>query len=82
MDTMESYRRAQDGFGAILAAVRSDQWDAPSTCTEWTVRDVAGHVIWGQHQMRAWGTGEEYTQMAGAPGMPHPAEMAGDTHAG
>lgn len=28
--------------------------------------------------MRAWATGEEYTQMAGAPGAPHPAEMAGD----
>jgi uncharacterized protein (TIGR03086 family) len=78
MDTMESYRRAQDGFDAILAAVRPEQWDAPSACTEWTVRDVAGHVIWGQHQMRAWATGENYTQMAGAPGSPHPAEMAGE----
>lgn len=78
MDTMESYRQAQDGFDATLAAVRPDQWDAPSACTEWTVRDVAGHVIWGQHQMRAWATGEEYTEMAGAPGSPHPAVMAGE----
>jgi uncharacterized protein (TIGR03086 family) len=41
------------------------------------VRDVAGHVIWGQHQMRAWATGEEYAERAGAPGSPHPAELAG-----
>jgi uncharacterized protein (TIGR03083 family) len=58
MNTLESYRMAQDGFDAVLVAVRPEQWDARSACTEWTVRDVAGHVIWGQHQMRAWATGE------------------------
>lgn len=77
-DTMENYRRAQDGFDAVLAAVPAERWEAPSACPEWTVRDVAGHVIWGQRQMRAWATGEEYTEQAGAPGAPHPAEMAGD----
>jgi uncharacterized protein (TIGR03086 family) len=78
MDTMEMYRRAQDGFDAMLAAVRQDQWDVPSACAGWTVRDVAGHVIWGQLQMRAWATGEDYAEMTGAPGAPHPAAMAGD----
>lgn len=78
VETMQSYRRAQDGFDAVLAAVRPEQWPAPSGCAEWTVRDVAGHVIWGQHQLRAWATGEEYTEQAGAPGAPHPAVMAGD----
>ena len=76
MDTMESYRLAQDGFDAVLAAVRPDQWDAPSACAEWTVKDVAGHVIWGQHQMRAWATGEHYGE-SGGPGSPHPAALAG-----
>jgi len=78
METMEKYRRAQDGLDAVLAAVHPEQWDTPSACTEWTVRDIAGHVIWGQHQMRAWAMGEDYTQRAGAPGSPHPAEMAGE----
>ncbi|CAM3740109.1 TIGR03086 family metal-binding protein [Kibdelosporangium persicum] len=77
MDVMASYRRAQDRMDEVLAAVRPDQWDAPSACSEWTVRDVAGHVIWAQHQMRAWATGEDYTERAGAPGAPHPAVMAG-----
>jgi uncharacterized protein (TIGR03086 family) len=77
MDTMELYARAQDGFDAVVAAVRADQWGAPSTCSEWTVRDVAGHVIWGQHQLRAWATGSNYTERAGAPGAPHPATMSG-----
>lgn len=78
MDTMESYLLAQDGFDAVLAAVGPDQWDTRSACAEWTVRDVAGHVIWGQHQLRAWATGEDYAEAPGAPGTPHPAVLAGD----
>jgi uncharacterized protein (TIGR03086 family) len=77
MDAMQGYGKAQDDFDAVLAAVRPDQWDAPSECTEWTVRDVAGHVIWGQRQMRAWATGTDYADRRGAPGAPHPAELAG-----
>jgi uncharacterized protein (TIGR03086 family) len=75
---MEQYRLAQDGLDAVLAAVPADRWDAPSACTEWTVRDVAGHVTWAQHQLRAWATGGEDPARTGAPGAPHPAEMAGD----
>ncbi|MGH3762747.1 TIGR03086 family metal-binding protein [Actinophytocola sp.] len=78
MDTMEPYRRAQDTFDAVLAAVPGTGWDRPSACTEWTVRDVAGHVIWGQRQLRAWATGAELTDQTGAPGAPHPAPLAGD----
>jgi uncharacterized protein (TIGR03086 family) len=78
MDTMELYRRAQDGFDAVLAEVHPEQWDTPSMCPEWTVRDVAGHVIWGQHQLRAWATGEDYTEKAGAPGARRPAVMVGE----
>ena len=77
MDAMQGYRKAQDDFEAVLAAVRPDQWDAPSACAEWTVRDVAGHAIWGQRQMRAWATGADYADGRGAPGAPHPGELAG-----
>jgi uncharacterized protein (TIGR03086 family) len=77
MDAMQGYLKAQDDFDAVLAAVQPDEWDKQSTCTEWTVRDVAGHVIWGQRQMRAWATGADYPDRRGAPGAPHPGEMAG-----
>jgi len=73
----ECYRRAQDGFDAALAAVPADGWNAPSACAQWTVRDVAGHVIWGQDQLRHWATGQPYTVTTGAPGAPHPGELAG-----
>jgi uncharacterized protein (TIGR03086 family) len=78
VDAMEGYRRAQDGFDAVLAAVPAEMWDSRSGCEQWTLRDVAGHVIWGQEQMRHWATGQEYTVRAGAPGAPHPAELAGN----
>jgi uncharacterized protein (TIGR03086 family) len=78
MNTIEFYQRAQDSFDAVLAAVAPQQWDAPSVCPKWTVKDVAGHVIWGQDQMRHWATGQEFTDRTGAPGAPHPAEAAGD----
>jgi uncharacterized protein (TIGR03086 family) len=77
MNAMQSYRHAQDGFDAMLAAVPPEAWDSASACAGWSVRDVAGHVIWGQEQMRHWATGQEYTCMTGAPGAPHPGEMAG-----
>ena len=77
MTVMTSYLRAQDEFDAILAAVTPGQWDLPSACIEWTVRDVAGHVIWGQEQLRHWASGQDYINRTGAPGAPHPAELAG-----
>jgi uncharacterized protein (TIGR03086 family) len=76
-NTMDAYRRAQDGFDAVLVAVPPDRWDASSACAGWTVRDVAGHVIWGQEQLRHWATGREYAGTDGGPGTPQPGEMAG-----
>lgn len=75
---MDTYRLAKDDLAAVLAAVPPDRWDAPSACAEWTVRDVAGHLVWGQHQLRAWATGGPDPAPTGAPGMPNPATMAGD----
>lgn len=74
---MKLYERAQDGFEAVLTRVRADQWERPSACTEWTVRDVAGHVIWGQEQLRAWATGVEYDRGEGAPGATRPGVLTG-----
>ena len=76
-DLMNHYRRAQDGFDAVLAAVPVDRWIGPSACSQWTVRDVAGHVIWGQQQLAHWATGRDYGRNEGAPGAPHPGQMAG-----
>jgi uncharacterized protein (TIGR03086 family) len=78
MNPMASYRRAQDGFDTMLASVPADRWEVPSPCAGWMVRDIAGHVIWGQDQLRCWATGETYGGVPGGPGSPHPGELAGD----
>jgi uncharacterized protein (TIGR03086 family) len=76
MNALDDYRRAQDAFEAVLTAVPSEEWDMPSMCAEWAVRDVAGHLIWGQNQLRHWALGQEYGNLDGAPGAAHPAVLA------
>ncbi|MDQ3982355.1 MAG: TIGR03086 family metal-binding protein [Actinomycetota bacterium] len=44
-EVAELYRRAMEQFGRLLRDVRDDQWDAPTPCAEWSVRDLANHVI-------------------------------------
>ena len=34
-----------DLFAALLAELGDDDWQRPTVCTEWSVRDVAGHVL-------------------------------------
>lgn len=75
---MELYTQALNEFESMLAAVPEAGWAKQSMCREWTVRDVAGHAIWGQLQLHAWATGDPDPARDGAPGMPHPAVMAGD----
>ena len=76
MNRLEDYRRAQDVFDAVLAAVPLAKWDAPSMCAAWSLRDVAGHLIWGQEQLRHWAIGRHYACLDGAPGALHPGLMA------
>jgi uncharacterized protein (TIGR03086 family) len=78
MNPMVSYRCAQDGFDTMLASVPAARWEVPSPCAGWTVRDVAGHVIWAQDQLRCWSTGETYGGVPGGPGSAHPGELGGD----
>ena len=43
-EVAERYARVDDTFSAHVTAVRADQWDDPTPCTEWTVRQLVGHV--------------------------------------
>jgi uncharacterized protein (TIGR03083 family) len=48
---MADYRRLHDDenaeFGAYLATLTPAQWEAPSLCEGWRVRDVVGHILYG-----------------------------------
>ncbi|MCB0960226.1 MAG: TIGR03086 family protein [Acidimicrobiales bacterium] len=41
----ERFRRRSADLIDTARAVPADRWDAPSPCDDWTVRDVARHVV-------------------------------------
>lgn len=45
MDLSTLYRRAMEGWAVRVNAVTEDQWDDPTPCSEWTVRDLTNHVV-------------------------------------
>jgi uncharacterized protein (TIGR03086 family) len=47
VEPLEALTRATAGYQLRLAGVFADQWDHPSVCTGWTVKDVANHVLGG-----------------------------------
>jgi uncharacterized protein (TIGR03086 family) len=47
MDSLDVLARARAGFAATLNEVAPGQWDAPSGVGDWTVRQLADHVIGG-----------------------------------
>jgi uncharacterized protein (TIGR03086 family) len=45
-EVSQRYARVADGFDALVTAVAErDSWGAPTPCTEWTVRELVGHVV-------------------------------------
>ncbi|MFH8404079.1 TIGR03086 family metal-binding protein [Streptomyces sp. NPDC018019] len=50
-------------FGSRVHRVRDDQWDSPTPCAEWSVRDLVGHLtveqLWVPRLVRDGATIEE-----------------------
>ena len=45
MDLMTMHRRAVENWVRTVEAVTEDQWEQPTPCTEWNVRDLVNHVV-------------------------------------
>lgn len=45
MDVVALHQLATEDFAALAARVRPDQWDAPTPCAGWSVRDLVNHVV-------------------------------------
>jgi uncharacterized protein (TIGR03086 family) len=41
----DRYRGLAAAFAATLARVDAGRWDGPTPCTDWSVRDLVGHVV-------------------------------------
>jgi uncharacterized protein (TIGR03086 family) len=52
-DAVALYRATSEVFHEKVHAIRDDQWDAPTPCPDWTVRDLVNHVavedMWAPH---------------------------------
>jgi uncharacterized protein (TIGR03086 family) len=44
MDLNALYRRTVESWSDQVRGVREDQWDLPTPCGDWTVRDLVNHV--------------------------------------
>ena len=51
---MTDYRRLHDeenaDFSALLHDLRAEEWERASLCEGWRVRDVVGHILYGNNQ--------------------------------
>jgi len=47
MEALDLLKRTAAEYRARLVAVPADRWADPSVCEEWTVRDVADHIVGG-----------------------------------
>lgn len=51
-EATERYLRNAGGFDSTMTAGTPTDWSAPSPCSDWTARDVVGHVV-GNHRWLA-----------------------------
>ena len=52
-ESAERYARIASGFDARVMGLSGDAWSAPTPCTEWSVRDLVGHVVSVHRQVAA-----------------------------
>jgi uncharacterized protein (TIGR03086 family) len=45
-DVRELHRRAVEAFGAHVHAVGDDQWELPTPCSDWSVRELVNHLVY------------------------------------
>jgi uncharacterized protein (TIGR03086 family) len=43
--TVDGLARASAVIGTLIDRIPADKWTAPTPCTEWSVRDVLGHLV-------------------------------------
>ena len=59
IDLPEVHARALAGTRRFVAGVAASQWDLPSDCEDWTVRELVNHVVSGQLLGRGAGGGQD-----------------------
>jgi uncharacterized protein (TIGR03086 family) len=42
----QQLRRASEHFGSLVDQIGDDQWERPTPCSEWNVRQLVGHLVY------------------------------------
>ena len=45
MELLDAHGEAMAVFDRAVRAIEDDQWDTPTPCTEWSVRDLLNHLV-------------------------------------
>ncbi|HET6500162.1 MAG TPA: TIGR03086 family metal-binding protein [Amycolatopsis sp.] len=45
MDLLDAHAEALHEFDLAVHRIADDRWDAPTPCTEWSVRDLVNHLV-------------------------------------
>lgn len=53
MELQERFERAAAAAGLIIDRIAADQLELPTPCTEWSVRQVALHIVGGMNNLAA-----------------------------
>lgn len=48
MDLLDAHAHALDVFDRAVHRIGLSDWDSPTPCTEWTVRDLVNHLVYDQ----------------------------------
>lgn len=70
MPPLDQLAQLLDATGELIAGVRADQWNAPTPCTDWTVRDLVNHIVGGNRLFTGILRGEINLQPGGPPRPP------------
>ncbi|MFF7648761.1 TIGR03086 family metal-binding protein [Streptomyces sp. NPDC007983] len=65
MDNLRALRIANEAFAAHLDGIGDDEWALATPCSEWTVRELVGHVLLGHAHLVSVLTGGQVTPGAG-----------------
>jgi len=52
---LQAHKRALQAFAEVLSGVQDGQLEAPTPCSEWTVRQLVGHVVAGNNRVAGEG---------------------------
>jgi len=64
-DTVGMFAAEQEAFVSLIRGLTAEQWELPSLCPGWTVRDVVVHAAFHTHRglRETFGSQEKYTAL-------------------